>query len=479
MSGNKKVKYLISYTALAVVVFIVAAFAWFIGMQTVVVESFDIEIASTDSLLLSLNGEKWATTVSITKETVDEVSYPGHTNKWAGRGLIPLSTSGEVDPETSRLILYEKSSMATTKGGYRLMASRVPNYGPVEEDGYVVFDLFIKNFSGNKYYTEDNINNEEPIYLTVESEVGVAETGVENTGIENSIRVAFAQIGRVERDVNDQSLITSITCNPDEFGKPSYSGGITGICKTGAIWEPNDIYHVENAINYYQTTCNKRIGSNIYDPQGSAYTNESCGEILNNVAYPTYAIREEIVSSDRIDVYDGLEYNSYPIHEKLYKFPYFTDTDRDKEGIDRPPLMFLAPRSITKVRVYVYLEGQDIDNYTFASIGRKVSVTFGFTKERFEGEDFGYDGPDLEPAYNLIAPVLTLNGSSEITINKGTEYIELGATAIDDLDGDISENIIISGTVDTDVVGEYIIKYNVRDWAGNWAEEITRTVTVK
>ena len=31
--------------------------------------------------------------------------------------------------------------------------------------------------------------------------------------------------------------------------------------------------------------------------------------------------------------------------------------------MDRPAFMTLAPNSITKIRVYVYLEGQDVDNY--------------------------------------------------------------------------------------------------------------------
>ncbi len=62
-------------------------------MRTVNVSSFDVEIASTDSLLLSLNGEDWAYTVSISKDTFDDDStgdgtvYDGHTNWWAGKGL--------------------------------------------------------------------------------------------------------------------------------------------------------------------------------------------------------------------------------------------------------------------------------------------------------------------------------------------------------------------------------------------------------
>ena len=38
----------------------ISTFAWFIGMRTVNVSSFDVEIASTESLLLSLDGENGA-----------------------------------------------------------------------------------------------------------------------------------------------------------------------------------------------------------------------------------------------------------------------------------------------------------------------------------------------------------------------------------------------------------------------------------
>ena len=62
-------------------------------------------------------------------------------------------------------------------------------------------------------------------------------------------------------------------------------------------------------------------------------------------------------------------------------------------GTNRPTFMTLAPNSITKLRVYIYIEGQDIDNYDFASLGAKISVNFGFTKERITEDDFDYDGP--------------------------------------------------------------------------------------
>jgi hypothetical protein len=80
---------------------------------------------------------------------------------------------------------------------------------------------------------------------------------------------------------------------------------------------------------------------------------------------------------------------------------------------------------------------------------------------------------------DTTAPVITLNGASTVNINVGGNYTELGATATDNVDGDISANIVIGGdTVNTNTAGTYIVTYNVSDAAGNAATQVTRTVNV-
>ncbi|MCF6294919.1 MAG: DUF5011 domain-containing protein, partial [Flavobacteriaceae bacterium] len=80
---------------------------------------------------------------------------------------------------------------------------------------------------------------------------------------------------------------------------------------------------------------------------------------------------------------------------------------------------------------------------------------------------------------DTVAPVITLTGASTISLNVGDTYTEQGATATDDVDGDITANIVIGGdTVNTNVAGTYVVTYNVSDAAGNSATEVTRTVTV-
>ena len=405
---EKRVKKLILGCGLCAIILSVSTYAWFIGMKTVNVSSFDVEIAAIDSLSLSLDGKKWADTVSITKANYNDTNnvYAGNTNSWGGEGLIPMSTVGKIDKNSSRMILFEKGSLTTTPGGYRLMASQVKNgVGNTEQNGYVAFDLFIKNLSGNAYYKEMNQLNEEAIYLTTESEVKVAQDGgVENTGIENSVRVAFAQIGRVVATETSQSVITGITCTTD--------ANVTGICedRDAQIWEPNDRAHEWNAISWYNTSCRKRTGTSVTD-EGSYST--ACKTIENGYSYKTYAVSGVIGYEHNVDVYDGADYNSYTESEgtkgsaqagKLVAYPYFTDTMKYQEGVNRPTFITLAPNSITKVRVYIYIEGQDVDNYDFASLGKKISVAFGFTKERFFGEDIGYTSDTATLPDDVIRP---------------------------------------------------------------------------
>src|SRR5574338_196869 len=64
-------------------------------------------------------------------------------------------------------------------------------------------------------------------------------------------------------------------------------------------------------------------------------------------------------------------------------------------------------------------------------------------------------------------PTLTLTGSNPQLIHLNDPYVDLGATASDAEDGDISGSISTSGTVDTSTEGIYQISYQVTDSDGN------------
>jgi hypothetical protein len=80
---------------------------------------------------------------------------------------------------------------------------------------------------------------------------------------------------------------------------------------------------------------------------------------------------------------------------------------------------------------------------------------------------------------DATAPVITLTGDSQMTLDTGESFTDPGATAADDTDGDISGSVAVSGTVDTSTAGTYTLTYNVADAAGNAATAVTRTVIVQ
>jgi len=72
--------------------------------------------------------------------------------------------------------------------------------------------------------------------------------------------------------------------------------------------------------------------------------------------------------------------------------------------------------------------------------------------------------------------VLTLIGDSEIRLLVGEDYNELGATAIDERDGNITSEIKITSNVNISQAGIYEVIYEVADKAGNKAEAIRKVI---
>tara|TARA_Y100000768_G_scaffold320812_1_gene256683 strand:- start:158 stop:3280 length:3123 start_codon:yes stop_codon:yes gene_type:complete len=79
---------------------------------------------------------------------------------------------------------------------------------------------------------------------------------------------------------------------------------------------------------------------------------------------------------------------------------------------------------------------------------------------------------------DTTAPVIELVGSGTVTIEVGTAYLDAGATALDNVDGDITSSIITTNNVDSNTVGTYSVTYDVTDSSGNPAIQVSRTVTV-
>lgn len=82
------------------------------------------------------------------------------------------------------------------------------------------------------------------------------------------------------------------------------------------------------------------------------------------------------------------------------------------------------------------------------------------------------------PAADTTPPVISLVGSATVSVKRYKSYSDAGATATDNVDGNITQKITVSNPVNTSKVGTYYVRYNVKDAAGNAAAQVTRTVKV-
>ncbi|GAA0719757.1 hypothetical protein GCM10009430_19170 [Aquimarina litoralis] len=106
-----------------------------------------------------------------------------------------------------------------------------------------------------------------------------------------------------------------------------------------------------------------------------------------------------------------------------------------------------------------HILGFQVDNSNTVTVSREASLTLT------------YRDPDGTP------PMIELIGAAEITINVGETFVDPGATATDDIDGDISASITVAGSVDVNVPGTYTLVYSVQDSSGN-TSTVNRIVIV-
>jgi hypothetical protein len=95
-----------------------------------------------------------------------------------------------------------------------------------------------------------------------------------------------------------------------------------------------------------------------------------------------------------------------------------------------------------------------------------------------DGDADNPDSYDANDNDENSKPVITLVGDNPLTVTVGQTFTDPGATANDLEDGDISDDIVAAGTVDTNTIGDYTRTYNVTDSKGAHADQVTRTVTV-
>lgn len=158
--------------------------------------------------------------------------------------------------------------------------------------------------------------------------------------------------------------------------------------------------------------------------------------------------------------------NSFKNGSKIYATRYINiiNTDIDKFGYYKLTLSDLNNNNLLKTPVIDPRTDTSINLNKYIIITRNTENVFSYC---YEEEVRCLIPSSVEETNKEIKPIITINGSKVININKGTEYTDLGATATDDIDGDITSKITVVNNVNINVAGEYKVIYTITDSDGN------------
>lgn len=314
-----------------------STYAWFTSNKTVSVNTINAQVDAKGGIQISTDGTKWKSIISTTDITNAYKTYATSSNQMPNI-LEPVSTIGVADA-TGKLPMYYgtvvTSTSATNNGEYILTATkaidkddstRKNDAGDLkdgEEEGkFIAFDLFFK------------VEKDTQIYLMPSSGVKFQD-GATDTGIKNASRVAFVELGNIA----DGSAVSDIQALNN------------GTSSTTHIWELN--YDAHNATGL----------ANARDVYGDTTYNTA-----NNKEIVPYAgIKAEIATAQDILLGKATQTDNSDYFQDVtieYK------TTEQTEGYNSYLKIFSLKKGISKVRVYMWIEGQDIDCENNASNGQ-------------------------------------------------------------------------------------------------------------
>ncbi len=131
-----------------------------------------------------------------------------------------------------------------------------------------------------------------------------------------------------------------------------------------------------------------------------------------------------------------------------------------------------------------HLQNLPVDNSLIESYQSDVYSALGLVILP-NGKGYYSTGGSIQPFKKVAPPVITLTGDSYIQLTQGDAYVDPGFSISDAVDSNLQATITYTlngepvNAIDTSVVGEYIIYYNVQNSSGLSANQMTRYVSVK
>lgn len=212
---------------------------------------------------------------------------------------------------------------------------------------------------------------------------------------------------------------------------------------------------------------------------GDTYTEQGATAAFNTPASKNVPLNVTIKGS-----VDSSKLGTYHIHYKAKKGIFSVQKSREVKIVDtKSPII-----ELNKIDGYYPKTGETYqeegftatDNYD-GDITSKIKRTEDKNVITYTVSDSSGNKTSVQRTieYNDgIAPTITLNGDSDITIKAGTRFEDPGCTAKDSHGNDISDSVSVSDNISTYRAGTYTITYSVTDKFGNKAS-IDRTVTVE
>ena len=437
--SKRRLHSLILLTAFTAVLLIVSTYAWFTKQEVVRVEAIRGKVEVAEGLEISLDANKWVASIDLGDEDVSLFTpagtggivygpYSSHNNHVSPE-FLPVSSSGETyygvhtDETVSasakdRLILYNGdyvgsslSNIGETSEGHQAPqgGGAIPEGAALvdEKAGYIAFDVFIKNASKNTISGGETLqlNSDSYAWVLPTNEPITEGTGNEavkfvgnaDSGLQNTIRVGFAKYGNAV-NANDDTKIPSTAIASDVIAATE-----TQLISDVAIWEPNHDAHVPNTnTNVYREMRDQMGGVSAMNDYVAEYDANDSDTVKKWKPFFTHTLNKNAINKE-IGVF---KWNTITAEGGLTKTWTFQTKDKgnasgligtgntDIRTIENTPTtvenfktLKLAPNSITKLRLYIWIEGQDPDCVNFASYGGGVHVNLAFTKGKELGED--------------------------------------------------------------------------------------------
>lgn len=306
---KKKILPLILLLLLTTIMLSTSTYAWFTANKTVTIESINVNVATSSGLQISTDAKNWKSVITNADITNPTDWTQGNTNQFPSM-LEPVSTAGDVNAETGHLNMFS-GDVGTTNGEFSLTSEALTETKGTDGK-FIAFDIFLRTEADG-----------DPIYLTTDS--NVIKKGDTDTGLKNAARVAFVIQGNAVSTTAPATLRTLKT--------GSSGAGITSSDVT--IWEPNSDVHtsygVAAALEYYGKTTSEGPAADALAYEG-IYAAISSPVLLKEANSTSHAANFKAVTT-----------------LKTIETPTaYTELITLKSGV-------------TKIRVYLWVEGQDVD----------------------------------------------------------------------------------------------------------------------